>query len=118
MNESQNIFQTLASWFTDGLPLAQWIDTFLRFLTDNISWLTRGISRFVSSGINGLVDILMFPGPFMMILILTALAVLAALPDTKAALNEGGTQRRRWQSKLKIVLKSNGLAFLPLSGCG
>ncbi len=116
MNNLQNIFSEVISWFTEGLPLSDWIDALLRYLTDNLSWLTRAISRFVSTGINGLVDIFLYPSPIVMILIISGLAVLICRKDTAAAMRDSGTTRRSFRAKVKIVIKSNGLAIFSFLG--
>lgn len=56
------------------IPLGEGVEAFLDVLTESLSWLTRAISTVVESGIDGLVDILMIPPPWVLILIIAATA--------------------------------------------
>ena len=56
-----------------SLPLANYIDRLLDFLTGNFSFITRALSRTTMRGIEFLVDMLVFLPPIVMILLISAL---------------------------------------------
>jgi glycine betaine/proline transport system permease protein len=116
MGAIQNVFSTLISWITDGIPLSNWVDIALDFLIDKISWLTRALSGGVEAGIEGLVSVFLFPHWIVVVLIITGLAVFFSWKDIQKKLHEGGSTKRSFGSSLKIVLKGNGLAFFTFFG--
>ncbi len=56
------------------IPLGEGVEALLDVLTEALSWLTRGISAVVEAGIDGLVDVLLVPPPWLLILIVAAIA--------------------------------------------
>jgi len=56
------------------LPLANWIDSALELLTDQFAGATRTISNFIETGIDAMVNGLMWPPPWVVIGIFTLIA--------------------------------------------
>jgi glycine betaine/proline transport system permease protein len=56
------------------LPLASWIDSALEILTDQFAGATRTISSFIETGIDAMVNGLMWPPPWVVIGIFTLIA--------------------------------------------
>ncbi|MGI6227259.1 MAG: ABC transporter permease [Peptococcales bacterium] len=56
------------------IPIGDWIDGLIDWLTTNFSFITKSISNFTESGIDIFIDILMFLPPWVMIIIFSALA--------------------------------------------
>jgi ABC-type proline/glycine betaine transport system permease subunit len=56
------------------LPLADWIDSALEVLTDQFSGATRAISNVIETGIDAMVNGLMWPPPWVVIGIFTLIA--------------------------------------------
>jgi len=56
------------------IPIGNWIEQFIDWLIENFSFITKSISNVTEKGIDGFIDILMFLPPWIMIIILTALA--------------------------------------------
>jgi glycine betaine/proline transport system permease protein len=58
------------------IPLAEGIEAALNFLSDNFAPLTKALSRVMEASFDGLVDLLNFPPPWIVILIFVGLAWL------------------------------------------
>ncbi len=56
------------------IPLAEGIEAALNFLSDNFAPLTKALSRVMEASFDGLVDMLNFPPPWVVILIFVGLA--------------------------------------------
>ncbi len=56
------------------IPFGDWIESGLDFLTTNLSGFTKAISAITEQGIDTLVDALLFVPPWLMIIIITAIA--------------------------------------------
>jgi glycine betaine/proline transport system permease protein len=56
------------------LPLADWIDQALEFLTSNLSFITKAISNFTEDGIETIIEGLLYFNPLFVIAIFTGLA--------------------------------------------
>lgn len=60
--------------FLPKLPLDQWIEYALDVLTDSLSWFTKGISDVMETGIEWIVDAILWVPPWATILVLGLLA--------------------------------------------
>ncbi len=56
------------------IPIGQVIEAFIDFLVGNFAFATRGFARFTSTGIDIIVSVLMYPPPWVVILIFAGLA--------------------------------------------
>ncbi|MCG8478321.1 MAG: proline/glycine betaine ABC transporter permease [Spirochaetales bacterium] len=56
------------------IPLGEGVEALLDVLTDALSWLTRAVSTVVEAGIDGIVDILLVPPPWVLIVLIAAVA--------------------------------------------
>ena len=56
------------------IPIGQVIEGFINFLVENFAFATRGFARVTSTGIDIIVSVLMYPPPWVMIIIFAALA--------------------------------------------
>ncbi len=62
-------------WLTDNkIPLGVWIKSFVEFLNDNVAWFFDFISDVLGFTINGLIDILQWLPPLLLVSLFTALA--------------------------------------------
>ena len=62
-------------WLTENkIPLGVWIKSFVEFLNDNAAWFFDFISDVLSFTINGMIDILQWMPPLLLVAIFTALA--------------------------------------------
>lgn len=62
-------------WLTDNkIPLGAWIKSFVEFLNDNVAWFFDFISDVLGFTINGLIDILQWIPPLLLIAIFAVLA--------------------------------------------
>ena len=62
-------------WLTENkIPLGTWIKTFVEFLNDNAAWFFDFISDVLGFTINGLIDVLQWLPPLLLVAIFAALA--------------------------------------------
>ncbi len=62
-------------WLTDNkIPLGVWIKSFVEFLNDNVAWFFDFISDVLGFTINGLIDVLQWLPPLLLVAIFAALA--------------------------------------------
>ncbi|WP_299397347.1 choline ABC transporter permease subunit [Pelagibius sp.] len=62
-------------WLEDNkIPLGKWIEGFVEFLTENAAWFFDGISDVLGFLINGLIDVLQFAPPLLLVLLIAAVA--------------------------------------------
>ncbi len=62
-------------WLTDNkIPLGAWIRSFVEFLNDNAAWFFDFVSDVLGFTINGLIDILQWLPPLLLVAIFTAFA--------------------------------------------
>ncbi|WP_420347405.1 choline ABC transporter permease subunit [Pelagibius sp.] len=62
-------------WLTDNkIPLGKWIESFVEFLTENAAWFFDGISDILGFLINGLIDVLQFAPPLLLVVLIAAVA--------------------------------------------
>jgi len=62
-------------WLTENkIPLGAWIKTFVEFLNDNAAWFFDFISDVLGFTINGLIDVLQWLPPLLLVAIFAALA--------------------------------------------
>ncbi len=62
-------------WLTDNkIPLGAWIKSFVEFLNDNAAWFFDFVSDVLGFTINGLIDILQWLPPLLLVAIFTAFA--------------------------------------------
>jgi glycine betaine/proline transport system permease protein len=65
----------MLDWLTDNkIPLGRWINGFVDFLNENVAWLFDLISDVLGFLINGLIDILVWTHPLVLIALLAGLA--------------------------------------------
>lgn len=58
----------------DKVPLDEWVENSLNFLTEHFAFITKGISKLTDTGIDYVIDGLMYFPPWLVILIFTLLA--------------------------------------------
>lgn len=59
------------------IPLGDWIEFLIEWLTDNLSWLTKAISNFLETGFKNLVYLLLnFPAGFLIIITIVCTGLL------------------------------------------
>jgi glycine betaine/proline transport system permease protein len=58
------------------IPVGQVVESIINVLVDNFAFATRGFSRFTSAGIDIIVSVLMYPPPWVVIIIFAGLAWL------------------------------------------
>ena len=62
-------------WLTENkIPLGAWIKSFVEFLNDNAAWFFDFIADVLGFTINGLIDVLQWMPPFLLVLAFAALA--------------------------------------------
>lgn len=62
-------------WLTDNkIPLGVWIKSFVEFLNDNVAWFFDFISDVLGFTINGLIDVLQWMPPLLLVAMFAALA--------------------------------------------
>ncbi|HIP80573.1 MAG TPA: choline ABC transporter permease subunit [Kiloniellaceae bacterium] len=62
-------------WLEDNkIPLGKWIEGFVEFLTENAAWFFDGISDVLGFLINGLIDVLQFAPPLLLVVLIAAVA--------------------------------------------
>ncbi len=65
----------MLEWLSDNkIPLGKWIEQFINLLSTNVAWLFDGISAVLGFMIDGLVDILMWLNPLILILLIAVAA--------------------------------------------
>lgn len=74
MNMMPNFSVDGEQWEVPKIPLDDWIDNGLDYLTDQIAPLTKWISEVLETGLDWVVDLLMYPPPWIVILIFAAIA--------------------------------------------
>lgn len=60
--------------FLPEIPLAQWIESGLTFLTDRLTFITRPVAGALETGIDNLVSAMLWPPPWVLVLLVGGLA--------------------------------------------